>query len=129
MNQEELNKILRKHRLWLNNEIGGEKAVLDHTDLRGLNLYGATLDEASLVNTLLRAADLTRASLIIANLSGCDLKNAEMKKTDICGANLKGANLSSANLYKAAYDKYTIFPDDFDVEGDHRMYKVVELYV
>lgn len=41
--QEELSVILDKHKKWLNNKEGGEKA-----DLRGANLRGADLDEANL---------------------------------------------------------------------------------
>lgn len=43
MTQEELNKILEKHRKWLNNEEGGECAYL-----RGANLSGADLSYANL---------------------------------------------------------------------------------
>ena len=49
MTQEELNMILDKHKKWLNNEEGGEKADLGGAnlcgaDLRGANLHGADLD-------------------------------------------------------------------------------------
>ena len=44
MTQEELNEILDKHKKWLNNEEGGEKADLSGADLSGANLCGADLD-------------------------------------------------------------------------------------
>lgn len=43
MKQEELNKILEKHELWLKNEVGGERANLENADLRGLNLHKVDL--------------------------------------------------------------------------------------
>lgn len=43
MEQEKLQEILEKHKKWLNNEEGGERA-----DLRGANLRGADLCEADL---------------------------------------------------------------------------------
>ena len=58
MTQEELNEILGKHKKWLNNEPGGERADLSHSDLRGSNLSYSNLS----------ACDL-RGS----NLSGCNL--------------------------------------------------------
>ena len=48
MTQEELNMILDKHRKWLNDEEGGERATLREADLRGADLGGAHLGEADL---------------------------------------------------------------------------------
>lgn len=44
MTQEELNMILDKHRKWLNDEEGGERANLYRANLREANLHGANLD-------------------------------------------------------------------------------------
>ena len=63
MTQEELQTILEKHKKWLNNVSGGERA-----NLIGTNLKRANLEDANLAG---------------ANLAGANLK----------GANLKGANL------------------------------------
>ena len=63
MNQIELKEILEKHKKWLNDEEGGERA-----DLRGANLSGANLSVSNL-----RGADLSRA-----NLSGADLRGADL---------------------------------------------------
>jgi hypothetical protein len=67
---DELKVFLRKHKLWLNGEMGGERA-----DLRGANLRGADL----------RGADLRGADLYGADLRGADLR----------GANLRGAKNAS----------------------------------
>ena len=79
--KEQLDDILRKHALWINNESGGERA----------NLYQANLSRANL-----RGADLYRADLSRANLSGADLSGADLR-----GANLRGVNLSGADLREA----------------------------
>ena len=76
MNNIMLNEILKKHKMWLNNEENGERA-----DLRGADLYGANLSGA--------------------NLSGADLRNADFWNADLRNANLWGANLSGANLSDA----------------------------
>lgn len=44
MNKEELNKVLKLHKLWLNNDSDGKKANLQEADLRGADLQGADLD-------------------------------------------------------------------------------------
>ena len=59
--KEELQEILSKHKKWLLNEDGGERA-----DLSGANLYRADLSEA----------DLSGADLSWANLSGANLSRA-----------------------------------------------------
>ena len=59
MNNIDLKTILKKHKMWLNDEDGGEMA-----DLRGANLRWADLS----------GANLRRADLSGANLSGADLR-------------------------------------------------------
>lgn len=61
--KEQLDNILKKHTLWVENESGGERA-----DLSGADLSGADLSEANL-----REANLCGADLYVANLSGADL--------------------------------------------------------
>lgn len=48
MEQEKLNEILAKHRMWLGGEEDGERANLSGADLRGANLSGANLRRADL---------------------------------------------------------------------------------
>ena len=73
MTQEELNIVLEKHKKWLYEKEGGERA----------NLRGAHL----------RCANLERANLECANLRGANLEGANLE-----GANLERANLRGANL-------------------------------
>ena len=84
--QIELNKILAKHKAWLNNEEGGERADLSYTNLHNAGLRNANLSCASL-----RFADLSYANLSYANLHNADLS---------C-ANLSYANLHNADLHNA----------------------------
>ena len=88
MDNEKLKEILERHRKWLNDEDGGERA-----DLRGANLYGANLCGADL-----RGADLRGADLRGANLRGANLREADLYGANLCGANLCGANLRGAYL-------------------------------
>ena len=58
MNKSELNEIIVKHKMWLNNDNSGERADISGADLRGVDLSSANL----------RGADISRA-----DLSGVDL--------------------------------------------------------
>ena len=65
MNNIDLKTILEKHKMWLNDEDGGEMADLSGADLSGADLSGADLRWANL-----RGADLSGADLRWANLRG-----------------------------------------------------------
>ena len=82
MEQTELNKILKQHKLWVDGK-GGKRASLRNADLRGADLTGA---------------DLSGADLTGADLSGADLRAANLISADLTGAYLKDANLSNAIL-------------------------------
>ena len=94
--REELEVFLRKHKLWLENKPGGERANLSRANLSEADLSGADLSGADLSGANLYGADLSRA-----NLSGADLYGANLYRADLYGANLSGADLSGANLYRA----------------------------
>lgn len=94
--KESLKEILRKHKMWLENEHDGERADLNEANLRGADLYGANLSGADL-----RGADLYGANLYGANLFEANLFEANLSRADLCGADLYGANLGWANLYEA----------------------------
>ena len=118
MTKEQLNKVLEKHKKWLNDEPGGERADLRRAnlqgadlwganlwradlweaDLRGANLQGADLWEADLQGANLQGANLRRADLRRADLWRADLWEADLWEADLRGADLRGANLQEANL-------------------------------
>lgn len=93
INQEELNKILKEHELWLIDEEGGKRADLSNTNLEYADLTYVDLTYANLIH-----ADLTYADLIHADLSYSNLKDA----------NLSNANLSSTNLKDIKTNIHTI---------------------
>ena len=79
--QEELEVILAKHKKWLSDEEGGEKADLSYADLRSADLSSANL----------RSADLSSADLSSANLRSADLSSANLS---YAVSNLKFISLS-----------------------------------
>ena len=99
--KEQLDDILRKHALWINNESGGERANLYQANRSRADLYRANLSRANLRGADLYRADLSRANLSGADLSGADLRGANLYQANLSRANLRGANLSGAHLYQA----------------------------
>ena len=94
--KEELEVFLRKHKLWLEDKKGGERA-----NLSGADLSRADLGRANLSGADLSGADLSRADLSGANLSGADLSGAYLSRAYLGRANLSGADLSGAYLSRA----------------------------
>ena len=107
----ELVEILRKHKMWLANEPGGERANLSEADLTRANLCNANLCNANLSGVVLTRANLSgvnlieanliEANLIEANISGACLARANLIGAYICSANLRTTNLYGANLIGA----------------------------
>ena len=103
INKSQLNSILEKHKLWLNDDPNGFCADLCGADLCGADLRYANLRDADLCGADLRDADLCGADLRYANLCGaslCDanLRGADLRDADLCGADLRYANLCGADL-------------------------------
>ena len=116
MNAEQLKDILNKHKKWLLNENGGERANLSRAnlsrtdlsrtdlsgaDLSGADLSGANLSRAYLYGTYLSGADLSGANLSRAYLSRTDLSGADLSGANLYGTYLSGADLSRADLSRA----------------------------
>ena len=127
MDNEKLKEILERHRKWLNNEDGGERANLcganlcganlreanlGGANLRGANLRGADMREANLCGANLCGANLREANLGGANLRGANLRGADMREANLCGANLCGANLREANLRGADMREANLYGAD-----------------
>ena len=102
--QEQLNEIIKRHKLWLENEEGGQCA-----NLSGANLHGVNLSDANLSYANLSGANLSGANLSYANLRRANLYKANLNGANLKGTNLSGANLSDANLAKVLHNDITSF--------------------
>lgn len=83
MTQEELNEVLRKHKLWLEDADGGERA-----DMRGANMEDANMRGANMRD---------------ANMEGANMRCANMRCADMRGANMRGADMQGANIDYSAW--------------------------
>jgi hypothetical protein len=106
---DELKEYLRKHKLWVYGEDGGERADLSYADLSYANLRSADLKNADLKNANLRNADLSYADLRGANLRGADLRSADLRNVDLSCADLRNADLRDVDLRGVKYNELTAF--------------------
>jgi uncharacterized protein YjbI with pentapeptide repeats len=88
LTQQQLNEIIKLHKLWLEGKEGGVRANLRKADLRGLDLRYVDLGGADLRNVDLRNVDL----------EGVNLRGADLRKADVRGADLRCVNLHNADL-------------------------------
>lgn len=98
MTQAELNDILEKHKKWLNNEPGGERANLSHCDLRHSDLSDSNLRHSDLRYSDLRHSNLSYSNLSHSNLSGCDLRHSDLYGCDLSGCDLRDSDLDYSCL-------------------------------
>ncbi len=106
MRQQELDKILEQHILWLQDSTKGKRADLRNADLYHANLCGTNLSSADLRGANLRSANLHSTSLRgtdlrDADLSDADLRHADMYNSILCNANLYGATMNDAHMRSA----------------------------
>lgn len=92
--QEELNKKLELHALWLEDDTKGEILDLSNTDLSNTDLSGVNLSFANLEGADLSNSDLSNSDLSCATLSFTNLSDATLSFTNLSFANLSQANTS-----------------------------------
>jgi uncharacterized protein YjbI with pentapeptide repeats len=81
--------------------VGEYDSIIDVVEKNKSNLRGADLQGANLYEASLRGADLREANLQGASLRGADLREANLYEASLRGADLREANLRGANLYGA----------------------------
>ena len=98
MTSNEINEILKKHKIWLTSNGKNGCQIELAADLSYSQIVGADLRCASLNNSNLTHAKLSYTNLKGAGLSFCNLKNADLRYANLSHANLYRAVLQSANL-------------------------------
>lgn len=99
MKQEELNKILDEHELWVKScATKGKQA-----DLSGEHLEGLAFDDRALSQASFRGAYLDGTKFIDAILVGVDFEGASLVDTDFSCANAWSANFNETNCKDALF--------------------------
>ena len=88
MTQQELNDILRKHKLWLEDKEGGERADMQCANMRDADMQCADMQRANMWGANMRGANMHDA-----NMHDADMQDADMRGADMRGANMRGANI------------------------------------
>jgi len=96
---EELTEVLRLHKLWAQDEEGGQRAYLQGADLRGAYLQGAYLQGAYLRGAYLQGADLQGAYL-----QGAYLRGAYLQGADLQGAHGKKMKIADMRVFTGLYE-------------------------
>ena len=96
--KEELAKILKLHKLWVEDNPKGMRANLSYANLRSADL---------------RSADLRSADLSSADLSSADLRHADLRNADLRDANLRDADLD--------FSSWGLSCKTFDVKAGDRL--------
>lgn len=105
MTTEQLNRLLRKHILWLKGYKCGKRLDLSNMDLSGMDLSNMNLQRANLQGIDLREANLENANLKSVNLKYAILNKAILYKANLENSNLEGAKLKSLDLRFANLSK------------------------
>ena len=140
MKQEELNKILDEHELWVKScttkgkqaDLSGEHLeglafndrALSQANFRGANLEGACFIDAILVSTNFEGANLKKADFSCANAWEANFNetnckdalflSANLTEASLEGADLDGASFAQANLTEANLQDTNIITAEFD---------------
>ena len=109
--KEELQEILRKHKLYLEDDENeeAERADLSNTDLSYVDLSNANLIKADLSNANLSFADLSNANLSFADLQNAILIGAKLNCATLFNTNLRFANLVGTDLSNAELNYAILF--------------------
>ena len=127
MTQEELQTILEKHKKWLNDVPGGERANLASAYLKDANLKGANLEDANLEYVNLKGSNLKGANLERANLKGADLERADLSGANLdfacwplwCGS-LRDVQIDKRIFAQLAYHLCRVIVDDDECKAAQR---------
>lgn len=109
-----VNRILRRHQLWLDGAVGGKRAHFHDVDLREFDFAGRDLRKATFVRTNLGGASFRRCVLneVLfqdSDLSGADFEHARLYDIKIHHSDLYYADLRTANMSNVRYDESTPF--------------------
>ena len=104
ISQDQLDAMAKLHSRFLEGRIGGRRASLENTDLRGLSLKDQNLRQSHFSGCSMNHMDLSGANFKEAELYACDLSHSNLYKTIFTRADLRGARIENANLEGADLD-------------------------
>lgn len=100
ISDEEFEKIMADHELWLSDSSIGKRADLSDLSLSKHRLAGRNFSQARLSGANFFKADLRATNFSDADLSGADFHAANLRNAVLSGAVFEGASLCGAKLNK-----------------------------
>ena len=108
LSQDDLNRIIKLHKLYISGKNGGARAIIKFKNLSGLSLRGQDLSHADFTGSCFIGTDLSHGNFSSATFFACDMRRANLEAASfvradfrgafVAGANLEGADLKSADL-------------------------------
>ena len=98
MTREGLNEILRKHKLWLDDADGGERADMQDADMQGTDMQDADMQDADMQGAKMQGANMQYANMQVANMRGANMRGANMRGAKMQGADMQGADMQGADI-------------------------------
>ncbi len=92
--QEQVNEMIKAHKLWMFYAGGGKHANFTNMDLAGIDLSDCDLS----------FVPFTGASLSGANLKGATICGCPCSGANFVGADLENAHVSNMNMHKSTFD-------------------------
>lgn len=134
MKQEQLNKMIKCHQHYLDEDIDEweeTQADLSDYDLSGLDLSHKDLRYANLNDAKFYHADLREANLRHTDFRGADFYHADLRGVDLSYTNLYGADLRFANLRDTKINHPIACPETGSFIGYKKAFykKIVKLQI
>lgn len=111
LTQEELQEILRKHRLWLQGNVSGKRLVIHDLIMDGLSFEGSFLNEAVIADCSMRCSNLNGVNLANAVIERTTMSSAKLYDACCVGTQLFKVNLDHSDLRKSLFNNDSSFID------------------
>lgn len=101
--QEELDYLIDKHEMWLENRIKGNRLILDECNLSSLNIKNRNLKRARFYNCdmnkmKINHCDMSHTHFSLSNMKHIFFENCNFLDMDFIESNLKGAHFFESKL-------------------------------
>lgn len=103
--QNELDEIIKKHKMFMEGSVGGARASLKFKNLRDLNFRNSNMSGADFTGSKMENCNLSNGIYEGACFFACDLRNANLEKANFTRADFRGAFVAGANLEHADLEK------------------------
>ncbi len=95
--QEELNIILKEHKLWLKDR-SGKRADLSDCDLSQLDMSYSDMSYSNMRGADMSYSDMSYSNMSYSNMRGADMSYSDMSYSDMNHANMRYANMCGSNM-------------------------------